>query len=115
MKTFWMRWAVLFLTACASLPAFSAWDGVASGVVTRIETINESNNYELRVVLGGSKICNHADPYISTFAYLNSADPNYKATFTNLMMAYALGKRVEIFTMNDSGVGCHIHYVSVSG
>ncbi|HEX2951680.1 MAG TPA: hypothetical protein VHV83_19260 [Armatimonadota bacterium] len=92
-----------------------AWDGVASGNVSQLDTINESNNYELRVYLGGAKMCNNTDSTLNTWAYLNSSDPNYKGTLANLMLAYATGKTVTIFTMNDGGAGCHIHYVMVRG
>lgn len=107
------------LTVCSlTIPPLASaldWDGVVDGKISRIETINETNNYELRVHLGGLTICNHINPTLNTWGYLNSSDPNYKVTVANLMLAYALGKSVTIFTMNDAGVGCHIHYVSVYG
>ncbi len=57
-------------------------------------------------------MCNNTDPTMKTWGYLNSSDPNYKATLANLMLAFSTGKTVTIFTMNE-GYGCHIHYVSV--
>lgn len=92
-----------------------AWDGAVSGKISRIDTITEANNYELRVYLGWQTMCNVSNPDLSGWAYLNSSDPNYKATVANLMMAYATGKNVYIYSMNDSGLGCHIHYVVVNG
>ena len=50
---------------------------------------------------------------MNTWGYLNSSDANYKATLANLMLAFATGKSVTIFTINEGG-GCHIHYVSVN-
>jgi len=101
----------LFLAFIIS-PLAYGWDGVATGVITRIDTVNETNNYELRVFLGSTVMCNNTDPTMKTWGYLNSSDPNYKATLANLMLAFSTGKTVTIFTMNE-GYGCHIHYVSV--
>ena len=112
-----MRILVAATTALLLSPLVHAWawDGVASGNITGLDTVNETNNYELRVSLGGAVMCNTSDPGLRTWAYLNSSDANYKATLANLMLAYATGKSVTIFTMNDAGAGCHIHYVSVHG
>ena len=101
----------LFL-AFSTSPVAHAWDGVATGVISGIDTVNETNNYELRVFLGSTVMCNNTTPSMNTWGYLNSSDPNYKATVANLMLAFATGKTVTIFTMNE-GYGCHIHYVSV--
>jgi hypothetical protein len=108
--------ALLFaISATLTAPVAQGWDGIASGKISQIDTVNETNNYELRVFLGDTKMCNHPEPSLNTWAYLNSSDPNYKATLANLMLAYAMGKSVVIFTMNDAGAGCHIHYVAVRG
>jgi hypothetical protein len=102
----------VFLTFIAS-PVAHAWDGVATGVISKIDTVNETNNYELRVFFGSTVMCNNTTPTMNTWAYLNSSDPNYKTTVANLMLAFTTGKTVTIFTMNE-GYGCHIHYVSVN-
>jgi hypothetical protein len=60
-------------------------------------------------------MCNNATATLNGWAYLNSSDPNYKETVANLTLAYAMGKHVTIYTLNDNGAGCHIHYVMVSG
>ena len=96
------------------IPRFAyAWDGVATGTISRIDTVNETNNFELRVFLGSTVMCNNTTPSMNTWGYLNSSDANYKATLANLMLAFATGKSVTIFTINEGG-GCHIHYVSVN-
>lgn len=109
---FWRRVCVaaslLFATG-----SVLAWDGAVTGYVSGLDTVNEPNNYEMRIYLGGATMCNVNNSSLSSFAYLNSSDPNYSATLANLMMAYSMGKQVSIFTMNDSGAGCHIHYVMV--
>lgn len=106
---------VLFfnLLLCGGLVA--AWDGVVSGKITQIDTVaNQSGNYEMRIYLGGGQaMCNVSDPNLRGWAYLNSNDVNYKVVAANLMMAYIGGKNVVIHTYNDSGLGCHIHYVMV--
>ena len=82
----------------------------AAGTISQIDTIaNEPNNYEIRIYLGGIQMCTTSGP--STYAYLNSADNNFNATYASLMMAYSTGKNIVIFTLNDAGIGCHIHYV----
>lgn len=101
----------IFLSLIMSRIAY-AWDGVTTGVINRFETVNETNNFELRVFLGGAVMCNNTTPSMNTWGYLNSSDPNYKATVANLMLAFSTGKTVTIFTTNEGG-GCHIHYVSV--
>lgn len=113
-----MKYSLAKLLSCVvAAYAFAqsafAWDGVVEGNITQIDTINESNNYELRVSLGGKVMCNNTDGTLNTWAYLNSSDPNYKGTLANLMLAFATGKHVTIITMNDAGLGCHIHYISV--
>lgn len=108
---------VLIATAVLAIaaPALAEWDGIASGTITTIDTVAESNNYEPRVFLGGATMCKTKSASLNGWAYLNSSDPNYKGTLANLMLAFAAGKHVTIFSMDDSGVGCHIHYVSVTG
>ena len=101
------------LIACITSSVAHAWDGVATGVISKIDTVNETNNYELRVFLGSTVMCNNTTPTMNTWAYLNSADANYKTTVANLVLAFTTGKTVTIFTMNE-GYGCHIHYVSVN-
>jgi hypothetical protein len=106
----------LILSSVFCLTWAQPYDGIVSGTVSQIDTVaNETNNYELRVALGGIVMCNVQDPSLNTWAYLNASDPNYKLTAANLMLAYTTGKRVTISTRNDAGVGCHIHYVSVVG
>jgi hypothetical protein len=101
----------IFLSLIISRLAY-AWDGVATGVISRIDTVNETNNFELRVFLGSTVMCNNTTPSMNTWGNLNSSDPNYKTAVANLMLAFSTGKTVTIFTTNEGG-GCHIHYVSV--
>ena len=103
------------LGAAAFISSASAWDGAASGKISQIDTLADPTSFEFRVYLGGQAMCNVSDPALKSWAYLNSSDANYKATVANLMMAYAAGKNVTIYTLNDGGVGCHIHYVMVNG
>lgn len=92
-----------------------AWDGICTGTISGINTVaNEANNFELRVFLNGAQMCNNTDPNMNGWGYLNASDQNYKVTVANLMLAYATGKTVTIYTMNE-GQGCHIHYVAVRG
>jgi len=84
---------MLFLAFIIS-PLANAWDGVATGTITKIDTINEANNYELRVFLGSTAMCNNPDPTVKTWAFLNSSDANCKATLANLMLAFSMEKTV---------------------
>lgn len=115
-RRWWCRLVgyALMLLSVFSAPAF-AWDGYVSGTITQIDTVAETNNYETRIYVGGATVCNNTSPDLATLGYLNSSDPNYKAVVANLMLAYTMGRKVEIFTMNDNNVGCHIHYVKVHG
>jgi hypothetical protein len=108
---------VLALGLFVSSSLVWAWDGAVGGTITQIDTVsNEPNNYEFRVyVNGGVQMCNNTTATLNGWAYLNSSDANYKEAVANLTLAYAMGKHVTIYTMNDNGVGCHIHYVMVSG
>lgn len=110
-----LPFAVLAAGASLSTSASAAWDGTVTGVITGIDsTANEPNNYELRVVLGGvTQFCNTSAAAVQGFGYMNSADVNYKGVLAALLMAYSLGKKVTVYTMNDNQVGCHIHYVSM--
>jgi hypothetical protein len=99
--------------AGAAGPASATWDGVINGKITQIDTITETNNFEFRVYLGVSPVCTTNATTTRDFAYMNSSDPNYKATVANLMMAYSTGKNVTLYTMNDGGIGCHLHYATV--
>ena len=100
----------------ATTPAAMAdWDGSVYGTIAGMDSIaNEANNYELRVyVTGATTYCKSAPAVASGFAYLNSADVNYKGTLATLLMAYGTGKAVTIYMMNDGNSGCHIHYVAI--
>ena len=107
--------AVLAVGASLSTPAPAAWDGAVTGVITVLDsTANEPNNYELRIAIGGvTQFCNTTATAVQGFGYMNSGDVNFKGTLATLLMAYSAGKTVTVYTMNDSQVGCHIHYVSV--
>ncbi len=106
---------LLLLAGLAFAGQTSAWDGAVIGTISQIDTVaNEPNDYEVRIYLGGITMCT-ATNGTQDFAYMNSTDNNFKATLANLMMAYSMGKTVNIYTMNDSSVGCHIHYVMVKG
>jgi len=111
------RIGVLSLAFVAALgaagPASAAWDGVVVGKISQVDTSNETNNYEFRVYVGVSPVCTTTATATKDFAYLNSSDPNYKTAVANLMMAYSMGKTVTLYTMNDGGLGCHLHYAIV--
>ena len=106
---------MIILASILTASPVAAWDGIATGKISEIHTLTESNNYEFRVRIAGvTTVCNHPNPDAVGWAYMNSADTNYKAVVANLMSAHALGRTVTIFTMNDGGAGCHIHYVVVN-
>ena len=107
-----LPWAVLAVGMSMAAPASAAWDGFVSGTIAGIDSVaNEPGNYEIRVyVTNVSTYCTGSGPQ---FAYLNSADNNFKGTLAALTTAYAMGKTVSIFMMNDNNVGCHIHFVQV--
>lgn len=107
--------AVLAAGMSAIATSAAAWDGAVSGTIVGVDSIaNEGNNYELRVYLSGvSTYCTTTATYAQGFAYMNSADTNYKGTLATLLTAYTTGKQVTLYTMNDGGAGCHLHYVQV--
>jgi len=108
-----------FIKLCAFFCGFayvhnaSAWDGAVSGVITGIDTVTaEPGNFEFRVFLGTATICNGPIGSMNGWGYLNSSDSNYKVTVANLMLAFAAGKNVMIFSMVEGGA-CHIRYVAI--
>lgn len=102
-----------FLCGFAYVDTASAWDGVVSGVITGIDTVTaEPGNYEFRVFLGSATVCNGPVASMNGWGYLNSSDSNYKVSVANLMLAYAAGKNVTIFSVVEGGA-CHIRYVAI--
>jgi hypothetical protein len=97
-----------------SVPS-SAWDGAVTGTITGIDSVaNETNNYEIRIYVSGASVyCTTTATFAQGYAYMNASDANYHGTLAVLLTAYATGKQVELFTMNDGGNGCHLHYIQV--
>lgn len=105
-------------SALLSLAPAYAWDGVVGGRVTQFETVGSAGsapgNYDFRVHLDAQvPICPGAID--TTWGYVNVSDANYKGIMASILMAYALGKTVTLFTTKSAGGYCQIGYLSVSG
>ncbi|MBB5367517.1 MULTISPECIES: hypothetical protein [unclassified Janthinobacterium] len=107
--------AALLMTL-ASLQA-SAWDGVTSGKITRIEGVGGAGgagNFDFRVYLSaGTPPCptNNVPPPL--WSYINAADANYKSIVSMLLMAQASNKTVTIYSNNAAGY-CQIAWVIIT-
>lgn len=91
------------------MPAAHAWDGAVTGVVSGIDLVVDSGNFDMRVYLSGSPLMCTGGP---AWAYINySLDQNYSAVVAALMMAKTTGGNVMIYTIKDTYNYCHIGYV----
>jgi hypothetical protein len=100
--------AATVFTIGTAVPA-NAWDGSASGKISRID-VTDASNYGMRVYLTGvSHMCTGG----ADWAYLNESDSNYKVYVAALMMAKAQGSTV-IIDSNLQGSYCHIGYIAVT-
>lgn len=100
---------LFILAAFFSIPGWSGppWDGTYTGTINNIQ-ITEGASYAFRITLGGiSSMCNGGG-----FAFLNEADSNYRTYTAALMMAYAMGKTVTIYS-NTSYGHCRIGHISL--
>jgi hypothetical protein len=101
----------LMLVASSSM----ATDGVATGTISAMHSVAANGNYDFRVYLNGvTTICTATGILDAGWGYVNQADPDYKSMQATLMLAFAMGKTVTLYT-NKGGAGyCQIQYVVVS-
>ena len=109
MKSLFKILTALFFLVFSS-QTFAAWDGSATGTISRIE-VTDGNNYGFRILLDGNpKLCGNEH----NWAYINESDSNYN-TFVSVLIAAKAGKqRVRVFTKRKDGAAdgyCHIGYV----
>lgn len=99
----------IFSASLLASPAALAWDGIQTGNITRFD-VTGGNNFGLRVILGGvTSMCNGS---VTSWAYLNESDSNYKTYLAILLLAKAQSKKVSIYTTMESGY-CHIGYMAM--
>lgn len=103
------------VAACLIAPALSvqAWDGVVTGLIMKTEGVaapgGAPGNYDFRVRLDQNVICNSTID--SSWAYINSSDPNYKGIMAMLLTAYSLGKPVTLLTNKGPTGYCQIGHI----
>ena len=87
-----------------------AWDGISTGLVSRIDVVPGTGNYDTRVYLaGGQAFCNG-----QIWAAVNSNIPNYNAMTATLLTAKVTRSTVTVYTNKDAQGNCVIGYVSIS-
>lgn len=93
--------ALLILNAATAFSQTTArWTGVFSPTILYVSSID---NYQMRMYGPITSTCP------AGFAYVNQSDPASKTYFSALMLAYANGKRVNLYTTNPDAIGaCRI-------
>lgn len=105
----------LFVFSLMSITSLASWDGVATGLVKRID-VTSAENLGFRVYLKNTS--NGADVIqcgVHTMSFLNKSSSNYQAYVSLLLAAKMSQTSVTIHTMTDKGHGyCHIGYVALN-
>lgn len=110
-----MKKILLAFLLLLSFSYASAWDGVISGKITKIESVggaSEGQNFDLRVTLSPGVAACTAGTF--DWTYINAGDYNYKGLMSVLLMAQAMDKTVTIYSNKVGGGFCHIGWVIVS-
>jgi len=85
-----------------------AWDGSESGKIVQAE-VTSAGNYSFRLVLEGSPaLCGNAN----TWAYVDSADANFRVYVAAALAAKAQGVTVRLYTTRDAVGYCKIGYLA---
>ena len=110
--------AITVLGQCSLATA----DTARSGRIVRMDAVAAAGGapagFDTRVYLDGiSDLCPGATE--STWAYINANDANYKGVLATLLLAYATGKAVVIYSnpiqVSQGGVFCQIKWINVVG
>jgi hypothetical protein len=101
----WLPAAAALATIGIWSPAF-AWDGAVTGKITQLD-VAEGGNYDFRVTLEGYPALCANGP---NWAYLNASHSNYQAYVSAMLLAYANGATVTIYTNRDAAGYCRIGY-----
>jgi hypothetical protein len=98
--------ALLTLNAATAFSQTTArWTGAFSPTILYVSSID---NYQMRMYGPITSICP------AGFAYVNQSDPASKTYFSAMMLAYANGKQVNLFTANPDAIGaCRILEIQV--
>jgi hypothetical protein len=120
MKTFRTTSATM-ICGLLSLAAAAQADTQVTGTVQMMQSLgglaSAPGNADLRIWLNGlPPICPGATD--TSWAYINSNDPNFKGVLATVSMAYAMGKSLTMVTrLTPIGAGnyCQIVSVMVSG
>lgn len=102
------RMARISLIAALSLIAIpaNAWDGALSGYISHID-VSGHDAHDFRVRLQGlPNICG-----TTNWGYLTSTDENYDAYVSVLLTAFSIGRKVVLYTTQDSSGYCKIGYL----
>ena len=98
---------LLFCVGIAISPA-SAWDGVVTEKVNRIDFVPSTGGQSLRVYLVGDPIICTGGP---SWGYIDASAGNYEAIASALMLSYSTGKTVTVYTTKDASDYCEIGYL----
>ncbi|MEO7496585.1 MAG: hypothetical protein ABIT83_11445 [Massilia sp.] len=110
MKKFNLKDLLLGILLIVSAPIASAWDGVQTGKLIRVD-VTAGDNFGLRIFLADVGTMCSGGP---SWAFLNDTDSNYKTYLAILMLAKMQGNSVTVFSTQENGF-CRLGYISVSG
>lgn len=90
-----------------------AWDGSLSGVISAVDSLPNSGNYDFRVYLR-DQAGPWCGPGSSSWGGMHATEPNFKGVQAILTIAFVSGKTVTMYLTRDANSICKIGYVTVA-